>query len=67
MTLIERLLAADVFAASELGNMPCRRVDEPEGSATHDVKVILVGLDTRDEIVSALTAYAEQAGEKGCS
>ena len=53
-TLIERLTEAEAYTASELGGIPLKRVGDPEGSATLDVEVILVGLDSRDEIIAAL-------------
>ena len=56
MTLFERLVSAPVYEASELGAIPSRRVDEEPGSGRLDVKMILVGLDTRDEIVRLLSA-----------
>ena len=56
MTVIERLQSAPVFEAGELCGIPSRRVDEEPGTGRLDVKMILVGVDTRDEIVRLLSA-----------
>jgi len=63
MSLVERLLTAPVYEAGELG-LPARRVDEQPGSGRLDIEVILIGLDTRDEIVRLLSINTPSDREK---
>ena len=56
MTLIERLLAVATYSPDDFDCDRFRRCDQPPESGRRDMRALLVSVETRDEIIAALTA-----------